>query len=125
MSYSITITDSAGVHQLPPLEVPLTRVKNEGITTVIPLSGNRYKDYIYTNLIYSHTWAWLTKEEYDLLDEIYERQKTEFIFPSITVEGDSITNMVVDFELGQKNIADDCGIVQNVTVNFYQTINPS
>lgn len=123
--YSLTLTDSAGAHELPPLEVPLTMVRNEGMTTVTPLSGNRYKDYIYTKLGYSHTWAWLTKAEYDLLDEIYERQKSEFIFPRLTVQGDNITDMVVDFELGQKNIADDCGMVQGVSVVFYQTINPS
>lgn len=119
--YIIYLTDSAGVHELPPLEIPLTRVKNEKMTTVEPLSGNRYKDYIATKRAYTHTWAYLSKEQYELLDEIYERQKADWTFPQLTVDGDNVTDMVVDYELGARNIIDDCGMVSGVTVSFYET----
>lgn len=121
MAYSISITDSAGTHELPSLEVPLTRVKNEKMTTVEPLSGNVYDDYIATKRIWTHTWAYLTKDEYDLLDEIYERMKSEWTYPQLTIDGESVTNLVVKYELGQKDIIDDCGEVRDVTVTFRET----
>jgi hypothetical protein len=121
MTYKIYLTDSAGTHELPPLEVPLTRVKNEKMTTVEPLSGNVYDDFIATKRTWSHTWAYLTKDEYDMIDEIYERMKSDWTYPRLTIDGESVTNLVVKFDLGAKNIINDCGEVQDVTVSFRET----
>lgn len=121
MAYKIYLTDLAGTHELPPLEVPLTRVKNEKMTTVEPLSGNVYDDYIATKRAWAHTWAYLTKDEYDLLDAIYERMKSTWTYPQLTIEDENVTDLVVKFELGAKNIIDDCGEVQGVTVSFRET----
>lgn len=120
MTHILYLTDSAGTHELPPLDVPLTQVKNEKMTTVEPLSGNRYKDYIATKRAWSHTWAFLTIDEYNALDEIYERQKQEWTFPKLTVGGENVTELVVDYELGPKNIISECE-VSDVTVVFYET----
>lgn len=123
--YSIYLTDSAGTHELPPLEVPLTRVKNEKQTVVEPLSGNVYQDFIATKRTWSHTWKYLTPEQYDLLDAIYERRKTNGTYPSLTIvsdnSNDNVSSLVVQYELSPKNIIDDCGNVQNVTVSFRET----
>ena len=119
--YKIYLTDSAGTHELPPLEVPLTVSKAEIMTTVEPLSGNVYDDYIATKRIFSHTWAYLTMAEYNLLDEIYERMKTEYIYPLLTVDGEGVSGLTVKYELGQKNIIDDCGLVNAVSVTFRET----
>lgn len=121
MAYKIYLTDSAGTHELPPLEVPLTRVKNEIGVIVEPLSGNVYRDYIATKRSWAHTWAYLTEAEYQLLDDIYERMKTEFTYPSLTIDGENVANLVVDYTLGPKNIIDDCGTVSDVTVSFRET----
>lgn len=121
MAYTIYLTDSAGTHELPPLEVPLTRVKNEKMTTVEPLSGNVYDDYIATKRTWAHTWRYLSEDEYALLDEIYERMKSEWTYPQLTIDGENVTDLVVKFELGAKNIIDDCGEVQDVTVSFRET----
>jgi len=121
MDYTIYLTDSAGTHELPPLEVPLTRVKNEITTTVTPLSGNVYDDFLATKRVWSHTWAFLSKDEYDLLDAIYERMKSEFTYPQLTIDGEDVTDLVVKFTLGPKDIIDDCGNVSGVTVSFQET----
>lgn len=121
MVYKISLIDSAGVHELPPLEVPLTRVKNEKMTTVEPLSANIYDDYIATKRSWSHTWKYLLLEEYEQLDAIYERMKDEYRYPRLTIEGENVSNLVVKFDLGSKNIIDDCGTVSDVTVSFRET----
>lgn len=121
MEYKLYLTDSAGTHELPPLEKQLSRVKDENMTTVKPLSGNVYDDFISTKRVWSHTWAWLSKEDYDLLDEIYERMKNEWAYPELTIDGEDVADLVVKFELGSKNIIDDCGNVQGVTVSFRET----
>lgn len=121
MSYKIFLTDSAGTHELPPLEVPLTRVKNEKMTTVEPLSGNVYDDFIATKRAWSHTWKYMTEEEYELLDDILERMKAEWTYPSITIEGEGVSDLIVRYELGPKNIIDDCGTIGDVSVSFRET----
>ncbi len=121
MSYTIYLTDSTGTHELPPLEVPLTRVDNEIMTTVEPLSGNIYRDYMATKRIWSHSWAFLSKDEYDLLHDIYERQKAEWMYPRLTIDGENVSNLVVDYMLGPKNLIDDCGTVSDVTITLRET----
>lgn len=121
MSYKFYLTDSAGTHELPALEVPLTRAKYEKLTTVEPLSGNVYDDYIATKRIWSHKWAFLAEDEYEALDVIYERMKTDYEYPRLTIDGEAVTDLVVKFELGPKNIIDDCGTVSDVTVTFRET----
>lgn len=119
--YKIFLTDSAGVHELPELEVPLTRVKNEKMTTVEPLSANVYDQYIATKRTWTHTWAYLTAEQFDLLDEIYERMKSERTYPLLTIDGENVEDLVVRYDLSAKNIIDNCGDVQGVTVTFRET----
>lgn len=121
MAYTIYLTDSDGIHQLPPLEVPLTRVKAEKMTTVEPLSGNVYDDYIATKRVWTHTWAYLTASQYDLLDEIYERQKSDLAYPDLTIDGEGISDLTVKYELSPKNIIDECGDVRDITVSFRET----
>lgn len=91
------------------------------MTTVDPLSGNVYRDYMATKRIWSHTWAYLSKDEYDLLHAIYERQKAEWTYPRLTIDGENVANLVVDYTLGQKNIIDDCGTVSDVTITLRET----
>lgn len=119
--YKIYLTDSEGTHELPPLEVPLTRVKIEKQTVNEPLSGNVYRQFIATKRNYTHTWKYLSEEEYDLLDEIYERMKEEFTYPQLTVDGENVSLMTVDYELSPKNIIDECGNVQDVTISLRET----
>ena len=121
MAYIIYLTDSAGTHELPPLEVPLTRVKNEKQTVVEPLSGNQYTDYLATKRAWSHTWKYLTSDEYDQLDEIYERMKSEWQYPRLTIDGENVTDLVVRYELGPKNIIDDCGTIGDVSIMVIET----
>ena len=47
--------------------------------------------------------------------------KSEWTYPQLTIDGESVTDLVVKFELGAKNIIDDCGEVQDVTVSFRET----
>lgn len=123
--HTIYLTDSAGTHELPPLEVPLTRVKNEKKTVVEPLSGNVYEDIAATKRSWAHTWKYLSNEEYNLLDDILERRKVDWAYPQLTIEtdsaGDSVSLLVVQYELSPKNTIDDCGNVQDVTVSFRET----
>lgn len=121
MAYKISLTDSSGTYELPPLNVPLTREKYEKATVVETLSGNVYTDYIATKRIYTHTWAYMSKDEFDMIDAIYERQKTLFQYPTVDVEGEGISNMTAQFLLDKKNIIDNCGTVQNVSITLRET----
>lgn len=123
--YIAYLTDSAGTHELPALEVPLTRVKNQKKTVVEPLSANVYEDYIATKRVWAHTWAYLTNEEYDLLDQILDRMVSEWIYPQLTITSDNTADNVnlvtVQYELSPKNVIDDCGNVSDVTISLRET----
>lgn len=125
MAYTIYLTNSTGTHELPPLEVPLTRVKNEKSTEVEPLSANVYEDFIATKRVWAHTWKYMSNEDYELLDSILEQRKVDWAYPSLTIDtdnlGDSVSDLVVQYKLGPKGIIDACGNVQDVTVSFRET----
>lgn len=121
MAYKIFLTDDSGTYELPPLEVPLTLSKDEGQKRRIPLSGNVYLQYIYTKRIWNHSWAYLRANEYQLIEDIYERQKALRKFPLLTIEGENVTDLVVEFTMGDKNIIDNCGDVENLSVSFRET----
>ena len=120
-NYVAYLTDSAGTHELPPLEKGFTRVKNEKQTIVEPLSGNQYTDHIATKRAWSTTWSYLTKEEYDLLDEIYERMKSERTYPRFTLDEQNVNLLTTRMELGALSLDDDCGTANGVTLLLVET----
>lgn len=121
MSYEITLTDSTGSDTIALPEVPLTTSPNEIATDVEVLSGNIYTDFIAQKRVWSHTWAWLTKDEYDIIKGYYDRQFTLYEYPELTIADEDVDNVTVRMSITPKNIADDCGIVNEFTVSWRES----
>lgn len=120
-NYNITLTDSTGSATMPPVNVPLTTDTLEGSTDVTPLSFNVYTDFIAQKDIWSHTWAYMTKAEYDILRGYYDRQFTLFKYPQITITDEGVTTVVVRMYMEKKDVIDNCGTVESVSVRFRET----
>lgn len=121
MAYEIQLTDQTGTQTLTITEVPLTVSPIEIATDVQVLSGNVYTDFIAQKRAWSHTWAWLTKEEYDVIKGYYDRQFTLFEYPELTIVDAGVNNVTVRMSVTPKNIADNCGTVNDFTVSFRET----
>jgi hypothetical protein len=119
--YEIIITDAMGTDTLPPLEIPLTVTQIEGATDVTTLDYNVYTDFVALKSLVSHTWAFLSEEDFLIVKGYYERQFTLFQYPRITITELGISDRVVRMSLNPRNIIDHCGTVSDVTVSFRES----
>jgi len=121
----LKLLDSTGQTTLPPLEVPLTISILEGAVDVQTLSYDVYTDFIVQKRAWTHTWAYLTREEYQIIKGYYDRQfSAPYAYPQLTIDGsisNEITNIVVRMTLTSQNIIDNCETVSDVTVSFRET----
>lgn len=121
MAYEIQLTDSTGTSTLPETEVPLTVTTLEGATDVTTLSYNLYTDFITQKRVWSHTWAYMSPEDYLILKGYYDRQFTLYTYPQLTIVDENVDLVTVRMSLTPKNIIDNCGELSDVTVSFRET----
>lgn len=119
--YEIEITDSSGTITLPPLEVPLTIGTIEGASDVETLDKNIYTDFITNKRQVTHSWSFLTEDQFNAIKAYYDRQFTDFQYPSITISALGITDMTARMTLNPQSIIDHCGTVSDVTVSFRES----
>ena len=118
---TITLTDNTTTLNLPVLNVPLEESIIENATDVVTLDNNVYTDFISQKREWSHTWAYLSKDEYEALRGFYDRQFTLFKYPLFTIDYYSITEVPVRMTINTKNTIDQCGTIKDVTVIFRET----
>lgn len=121
--YEIVITDSTGSLTLPELEVPLTVTPLSAGTDVTVLSNDIYTDTAGNiKRFISHTWSYLTEEQFNELYAYWERQQSvTYQYPRITITKLGITDMVAKMSINPQNIIDQCGTVSGVTVSFRES----
>lgn len=120
----LKLTDSTGHSTLPPIEVPLTIATLEGAVDVQTLSYDIYTDFVTQKRTWTNTYAYLDKDQFNLIKGYYDRQFTDFVYPQLSVTGSTandVTNIVVRMTLTPQNIIDNCETVQDVTISFRET----
>ena len=122
--YEITLQDSTATLTLPAVEVPLVTEPDIYSTTVKTLSNDVRK---HTTGGYrrsgTHTWAHLDNATYDALFQFYYRQEyVTFQYPQITVTGENINGMTAMIEVSPKQVIDECGNVQAVTLSWRESL---
>jgi hypothetical protein len=118
MAYEIQLTDSTGTTTIAATEVPLTVTPLEIATDVQVLSGNLYTDFIAQKRVWSHTWAYLSEDEYNIIKGFYDRQLSSYIYPRLTIVDEDVNLVTVRMSITPKNIIDNCGVVNDFTVSF-------
>lgn len=121
MAYEIQLTDQTGTSTLTATEVPLSIAPVEIAADVQVLSGNVYTDFIAKKRVWSHTWRYLTETEYNVIKGYYNRQFTLFEYPELTIVDEGVADVPVRMTMTPKNIIDNCGTVQDVTVTFRES----
>lgn len=120
----LKLTDSTGQSTLPELEVPFTILPIEGAVDVQTLSFDVYTDFVTQKRTWTQTYAFLTKEEFDLIKGYYDRQFVDYTYPQLSIEesvNHDVTNIVCRMTMTAENIIDNCETVSNVTISFRET----
>ena len=105
------------------LEVPLQQATIDGKTNIETLNGD-----VFTYVTYNgkrnitHTWAYMSEEDYLKLVAVERRQYTTFLRPLVTIPRLGIENMPVLMEITTpQKIVDNCGTVQGITISLRET----
>lgn len=117
----IQLTDlqSSEILQVP--EAPFTQTIVEGAVDVQKLNRNLSTYFTYNKRQWSHTWAYMSKADYDIMIGFYERMWTNRKYPLLTISALGINDVPVRMYTEPKNIIDNCETVQNVTVSWRET----
>lgn len=119
----MTLTDDFTSATLEALNIPLVEDTVNNDVEVITLDNN-ISVYISPDSdkrVWTHTWAYLTEDEYNTLRGFRDRQRTLFQFPRVTISDQNVTDVPVYMNLNPKSIIDHCGTVQNVTVTLRES----
>ena len=125
MGYSITIQDSVDIMTIAIPERPLTESIIEGLTEITTLDMNIYTDFFAQKRVWEDTIRYMSKYNFDRLKGFYDRQFTSFSYPTISIPGLDVSNVVVRMKLTPRKIVDNHGGVSDVTINFRETIQMS
>ena len=114
------LTDSTGTTQLPMLEQGFNEVTIENATDVQTLDANIYTDFINNKRQWTIVYDHLDKATYDTIKGYYDRQFTEFKYPTLTIDFYGIS---VDTRmwLNPKNIWNGCGSVENIEITLRES----
>lgn len=108
--------------ELPMLEIPFLKHPVEKSVTVETLDGNVYVDFIALKDQWEISWASLTDGEYETLWTIYESQFITNQFPLLDIPYYNVVALPVRMTINTKDIWNNCGSVQNVTIELRQTV---
>lgn len=115
---TITLSDSVATETFDNLEVPLVEKPLEGASDVIGLDNSMSTYFTKSKREWSHTWAFMTAEEYLTLRGFYDRQWTTYRYPKLTCEYLGLTEVPVRMSINDRNIVDDCGLLENITITL-------
>lgn len=119
----ISLTDDSASATLTALEVPLSEntINNDVEVTTLDNNLSVYMVPDADKRVWTHTWSYLTEDEYNTLRGFRDRQRTLFKYPELTITDLGISSIPVYMTLNPKNIIDHCGTVNNVTVTFRES----
>lgn len=121
---TMTLTDDFTSATLEMLEVPLSEETMNNDVEVTTLDNNM-SVYMYPDSdkrIWTHTWAYLTEGEFNILKGFRDRQRTLYKFPLVTISDQDVDNVPAYMKLNPKNIIDNCGTVQGVSIVLRESL---
>lgn len=122
MNYQISITDSVGTMTITSPTPPLIEADIEGTADVTTLDLNVYTDFFAKKRAWENTLDYMTEEDFNQLKGFYDRQFTLFEYPILDIPDLGVTDVVVRMNLSPRRVIDNCGTVENVQINFRETV---
>lgn len=103
------------------LSDPLTITDVEGKSSITTLNGNVYVDYVYNKKEFTVSIFNLSASDYAEIRGFYDRQFTLHEFPTISIPELGISDMVVYFQIGDREINSQCIKTDKLTLKFRET----
>lgn len=116
-------TDDTTSVTYPDLQIPLVEetVNNDVLVQTKDNNVSLYISPASDKRVWRHTFAYMDRARFLELKGFRDRQRTLYKFPRITIANEGVNNVVVYMQIGAKNIIDDCGWVENVTIELRET----
>lgn len=126
MSLTLTIKDSTASKTYTEAELgaPLTISDVEGKSQNTTLDGNIYVDYAYNKKSLAVDIFNLTPSDYATIRGFYDRQFSSAAFPTISIPELGISEMIVFFEISDRDIVNQCLTTDKLTLKFRETVQP-
>lgn len=118
---TIKLTDNSGPLVLPTLAPPLAESTIEGATDVQTLDNNISTYFTANKRQWVQQWPYMSEADFNVLKAYYDRQWTDYKYPLVTIDYYDITDVPCRMYLDPKNVIDNCGTVQDVSVTFRET----
>lgn len=126
MAYEVTISDTVDEMTIKYPSPPLVEDTIEAVVENETLDFNVYLDVLADD---KRVWQLkqdiMTEADYDRLKGFYDRQRTLWLFPTISIPDLNVQDVVVRMTLSGKQIKDNCGRVEGVRASFRETIQES
>lgn len=122
MAYEIVISDTVDEMTIEYPAPPLREQVIEGATDITTLDLNVYTDFFATKRQWSNTLAKMSEDDFNQLKAFYDRQWTLFQYPSISIPDLGVEDVVVRMSLSPRDVVNNCGMVENVGIDFRETI---
>lgn len=121
-SISMKIADTVSQVEYDLLEVPLTETTVLGSTNVETADNNITTYFTANKRIWKHRWVYMTKEEYETLRTIHDRQYVLYKYPLLTIEHLNVENVPVLLTMNERRVVDNCGGVSDIEITMRETI---
>lgn len=119
----MTLTDDTTSVELQALEIPLTEEYAYLDAEVLTLDNN-ISVYVMPGAdkrVWTHTWAYMDKDMFDILKGFVDRQRTLYKYPLVTIEDQDVVSIPAYMKLSAKNIRNHCGDVEDVTIELRES----
>lgn len=119
----LNLTDDVESVDLELPEVPLTEETNNNDVEVTTLDNNisLFITPESDKRTWSHTWAYLSEDKYQILKDFRDRQRLLYKYPRLTIEAQDVFDVSVYMKLAARNTIDDCGEVQGVSITLRES----
>ena len=116
MSVTFVLTDNTTSESYTNPSPPLTESIVEGATDVVTMDNNMSTYFTANKRVWTHTWAYMSKADFDIVKGFYDRQWTEYKYPLFTCSILGVSAVPCRMSITPRKVIDSCEAVQDVTI---------
>lgn len=124
MAIELTITDTQTTATFNVFEAPVVSQPVIAQTNIVTIDNNISTYFTGRKKSYIFNMGYMDADAYAILKGFYDRQFTNLKYPVITITGAdniNVANLTAKMELNAQQIVNNCGMVEQVTVEFRES----
>ncbi len=124
MAIQLTITDQQDTAVFNVFEAPVVSQPVIAETNIITIDNNVSTYYTGSKKSYTFNLGYMDADGYAVLKGFYDRQYSNLKYPVITITGAdnlNVSNLTAKMTLNAQRVVNNCGLVEQVTVEFRES----